>query len=153
MLISEFAKRAGLSTDTVRFYIRKGLLEPDTGMKGGANPYQIFTEEHLESARLIRMGQSLGFSLREIATLAAEYKGGGMTPARSLELMRLQLVRLEEKAGQLGAMVDYTRAKVAWLEGGQRGPEPVFGAFEACSAQAPEDGAVGGEPRRAARAR
>lgn len=135
MLISEFAKRAELSVDTVRFYIRKGLLAPETGLKGGSNPYQLFTAEHLEMARMIRMAQGLGFTLREIAALAAEYNEGGMTPARSLELMRMQLARLEEKAGQLGAMIDYTRAKVAWLEGGQQGAEPLFGDYEGCWAE------------------
>lgn len=135
VLISEFARRAGMSTDTVRFYIRKGLLAPATGMKGGSNPYQIFTEEHVEAARIIKMAQSLGFSLREIAALAAEYYAGGMTPERSLELMRMQLARLEEKAEQLNAMVDYTRAKVNWLETGQKGAEPLFGEFDNCWAE------------------
>ncbi len=134
MLISEFARAADLSIDTVRFYVRKGLLRPETGRKGGANPYQIFTPEHVEAARIIRMAQGLGFSLREIAALAEEYNMGGMTPARSLEVMRMQLVRLEEKAGQLNAMVGYVRAKIAWLEGGEQGPEPGFGAFEECPA-------------------
>ena len=81
---------------------------------------------------MIRMAQGLGFSLREIAALAAEYNAGRMTPERSLELMRIQLARLEEKAAQIGAMVTYTRAKVAWLEAGQRGAEPTFGEFEGC---------------------
>jgi DNA-binding transcriptional MerR regulator len=70
MLISEFARAAEMSVDTVRFYVRKGLLQPETGMKGGANPYQIFTPEHVEQARMIRMAQGLGFSLREISALA-----------------------------------------------------------------------------------
>ena len=83
MLISEFARRAELSTDTVRFYVRKGLLAPGTGMKGGSNPYQIFSDQDLEAARMIRMAQGLGFSLREIAALAAEYNAGRMTPERS----------------------------------------------------------------------
>ncbi|MBQ1498431.1 MAG: MerR family transcriptional regulator [Sphingomonas sp.] len=132
MLISEFARRAGMSIDTVRFYIRKGLLAPATGRKGGSNPYQIFTAEHLDVARIIRMAQNLGFSLREIAALAAEYHGGGITAERSLELMRMQLARLEEKAAQANAMVDYARAKVAWLEAGQKGAEPLFGEYEEC---------------------
>jgi len=131
MLISEFAKRAGLSVDTVRFYIRKGLLTPETGLKGGSNPYQLFTAEHLEVARAIRMAQGLGFTLREIATLAAEYQAG-MTTERSIELMQMQLARLEEKAAQLGAMIDYTRAKVAWLESNQKGAEPLFGDYDGC---------------------
>lgn len=134
MLISEFARRAGLSVDTVRFYVRKGLLAPATSAKGGSNPYQIFTPEHLEAARLIKLGQGLGFSLREIAALAVEYNSGAMTAERSLELLRMQLARLEEKAAQLGAMVDYTRAKLAWMESGQQGPEPLLGNFEACPA-------------------
>jgi DNA-binding transcriptional MerR regulator len=137
MLISEFARRADLSTDTVRFYVRKGLLAPETGMKGGSNPYQIFREADVDAARMIKMGQGLGFSLREIAALAAEYNAGGMTVDRSLELMRGQLARLEEKAAQVGAMVTYTRAKVAWLESGQQGPEPLFGEFEGCMEVAP----------------
>lgn len=144
MLISEFARRVGLSVDTVRFYIRKGLLQPETGMKGGSNPYQLFRETDLEAARIIRMAQSLGFSLREIAALAAEYNSGRMTTERSLELMRMQLARLEEKSAQLDAMVSYTRAKVTWLESGQKGPEPAFGTFEGCmEARAPIERADG----------
>jgi len=131
MLISEFARRAELSVDTVRFYIRKGLLAPETGLKGGSNPYQLFTAEHLEMARAIRMAQGLGFTLREIAALAAEYQAG-MTNERSIELIQMQLARLEEKATQLGAMIDYTRAKVAWLENNQKGAEPLLGDYDGC---------------------
>lgn len=140
MLISEFAKRAGLSVDTVRFYIRKGLLAPETGLKGGSNPYQLFTAEHLEVARIIRMAQGLGFTLREIAALAAEYNAGQITPARSRELMRMQLARLEEKAAQLGAMIDYTRDKLAWMDGDQQDAAPVFADYEARGAVTREAG-------------
>ena len=63
MLISDFAKATGLSPDTIRFYIRRGLITPETGSKGGRNPYQIFSAEHVREARLIRMAQSLGMSL------------------------------------------------------------------------------------------
>lgn len=142
MLISEFARRAGLSVDTVRFYIRKGLLAPDTGIKGGSNPYQLFTSEHLEAARVIRMAQGLGFTLREIAALAAEHNAGYMTPARSLELMQVQLGKLEEKAAQLGAMIDYTRAKIAWMQGDLRDAPPVFGEYQECGVSTGKAGRI-----------
>ena len=61
MLISEFARAAGLSRDTVHFYVRRGLLTPLAGNKGGSNPYQVFTNEHVQMARTIRMAQSLAF--------------------------------------------------------------------------------------------
>ncbi|MGB7102588.1 MAG: MerR family transcriptional regulator [Xanthobacteraceae bacterium] len=126
MLISEFAQATGLTTDTVRFYVRRGLLKPLAGTKGGSNPYQIFTNEHVQMARMIHMGQSLGFSLREIEALNVEYQTQRMTTARGAEILRRQLVRLEEKAAHINAMMSYIRAKVAWVEGGEKGPEPNF---------------------------
>ena len=132
MLISEFARAAGLSVDTVRFYVRRGLLRPEIGRKGGSNPYQIFGEEHVDAARLIRMSQSLGFSLREIGTMAAEYYDGGITPERSREIMADQLTRLEQKAAELNAMLCYIRAKLDWIDGGQIGDEPSLGHHASC---------------------
>jgi MerR family copper efflux transcriptional regulator len=126
MLISEFARAAGLSTDTVRFYVRRGLLAPETNGKGGRNPYQVFTDEHVRTARIIRLAQSLGMSLKEIAAIGEEYRDGGITRERSIELMGAQLARLERKAAELEAMAGYLRAKVAWLVGGEQGPEPDF---------------------------
>ena len=132
MLISEFCRATGLSQDTVRFYVRKGLLTPATGRKGGSNPYQIFTAEDVANARIIRLAQGLGFSLREISALKAEYDGGGMTPARSAEIMQDQLSRLEEKAAELDTVMRYLRAKIGWIEAGSPGPEPVLGDYAAC---------------------
>jgi hypothetical protein len=52
MLISEFARKTGLTTDTVRFYVRRGLLTPETNGKGGRNPYRLHRREH------VRLGAS-----------------------------------------------------------------------------------------------
>jgi DNA-binding transcriptional MerR regulator len=93
MLISEFARATGLSRDTVRFYVRRGLLVPLAGNKGGSNPYQVFTSEHVQMARTIRMAQSLGFSLREIAALNVEYQAKRMTPSRGAEILPRSYVR------------------------------------------------------------
>jgi DNA-binding transcriptional MerR regulator len=126
MLISEFAKVTGLTPDTVRFYIRRGLLDPETGAKGGRNPYQIFTDEHVRTARLIRMAQALGMSLKEISVINEEHRKGLITRERSIELMEIQLARLEARKAELDAMGNYMRAKLAWMHGGEKGPEPSF---------------------------
>jgi MerR family transcriptional regulator, copper efflux regulator len=136
MLISEFARATGLTRDTVRFYVRRGLLKPLAGNKGGSNPYQVFTHEHVQTARAIRMAQSLGFSLREIGVLNVEYQARRITPARGAEIMRGQLARLEEKAAHIGGMISYIRAKLAWLEAGGKGPEPNFTDYERASGSA-----------------
>jgi DNA-binding transcriptional MerR regulator len=129
MLISEFARRAGLTPDTVRFYVRLGLLRPEAGAKGGQRPYQIFTAEHLQAAMIIRTAQSLGMSLKEIAAISQERRAGRMTRERSVEVLSAQFGRLERKAAELIAMKGYLTAKIAWLKGGEKGPPPDFGSF------------------------
>lgn len=130
MLISEFARATGLSRDTVRFYVRRGLLVPLTGNKGGSNPYQVFTSEHVQMARMIHLAQSLGFSLREIAAINLEYQANRITASRGAEILRWQLARLEEKATHVKAMIAYIRTKLAWLDAGSKGPEPNFTDYE-----------------------
>jgi MerR family copper efflux transcriptional regulator len=44
MLISEFVRRTGLARETVRYYVRFGLLQPQATQKGGRHPYLMFTE-------------------------------------------------------------------------------------------------------------
>ena len=90
MLTSEFARAAGLAVDTVRFYVRRGLLASSTTGMGGRNPYHRFTDADLATARVIRLCQSLGMSLDEIVGLNAERRKGDLTRERSLEIMRRQ---------------------------------------------------------------
>jgi MerR family transcriptional regulator, copper efflux regulator len=130
VLISDFARRAGLSTDTVRYYVRLGLLRPETSAKGGARPYQVFTAEHLLAARIIRTAQSLGMSLKEINALSQARRTGSMTRARSIEVLTSQLGRLEMKAAELATMSAYLHAKIAWLSGGEKGEPPEFGPLQ-----------------------
>lgn len=131
MQISEFSRATGLSADTVRFYVRRGLLAPQTGKRGGSNPYQIFTREHVEIARLVRLAQSLGFTLREIGAMAAELGAAGLTRKRKIAILQERLDALGGKAAQLRDMAAYLRAKIKWLEGGEKGPQPVLPGGEA----------------------
>jgi MerR family transcriptional regulator, copper efflux regulator len=110
MLISKFAQ----AMDTVRFYVRRGLLKPETNGKGG--------RKHVRTARIIRTAQSLGMSLKEIAAISEEYsEGGGLSRERSIEIMGTQLQRLDQKAAELDAMAAYLRAKLARLGRASRG--------------------------------
>jgi MerR family copper efflux transcriptional regulator len=126
MLIGEFAQRTGLSQDTVRFYVRKGLIAPQLGAKGGRNPYQIFTERDVSTARMIRFAQSLGMPLKEIAEIATELQREGLSQAREVEIMEVQLVRLEQKSTELAELTNYLRAKRDWVARGKPGDEPRF---------------------------
>ena len=126
MLISEFARVTGLTRDTVRFYARLGLLQPKTNGKGGRHPYSVFTEKDIQAAEVIRISQSLGMSLKEIAAFTEERRKGRLTSERRTEIMSAQLISLEAKATELEVMISYVRAKIDYLKGGQQGPEPDF---------------------------
>ena len=66
MRIGEFARRAGVNVQTVRYYERRGLLpEPDRQESG----YREYTPANLERLQFIRRSQELGFTLAEIGDL------------------------------------------------------------------------------------
>jgi MerR family copper efflux transcriptional regulator len=129
MLISDFARVTGLTRDTVRFYARLGLLRPRTNGKGGRHPYNVFTDEDVRAAEVIRISQSLGMSLKEIAAFNEERRGGRLTCERRVEIMSAQLVRLEVKARELETMISYVHTKIDWLTRGHQGREPDFGSY------------------------
>ncbi|MET0773335.1 MAG: MerR family transcriptional regulator [Candidatus Limnocylindrales bacterium] len=67
MLISELARRAGVSADTVRFYERAGWM-PRATRKG--NEYRDYAEGDVEHLRLLSELRRLGVPLADAARLA-----------------------------------------------------------------------------------
>ena len=131
MQISEFSLRTGLSRDTVRFYVRLGLLKPKTSTKGGSNPYQLFSDEDLQLAEVIRISQALGMSLKEIGSLSQARREGRASDEKSIEVLSKQAALMAQRARQFESMADYLRAKVAWLRNGKATAQPSFAAFMA----------------------
>ena len=125
MLIAEFCRQAGLTRDAVRLYVKLGLITPAVGVNG-SNRYQQFADTDVERASLIRTGQQLGFTLKQIVALNREYEAGAMDTGRKLAVMRSQLHAVEIQAERIRVMRKYLRAKVAWLESGEQGAEPAF---------------------------
>lgn len=124
MLMSDFARATGLAPDTVRFYVRRGLLWPATGAKGGRNPYQVFGDDDVRAAAMIRLGQALGLSLKEIAALFADHRAGRIDRDGLATIMSGQRDRLRAKAAELSRLADYLDAKLAWMASGEEGLEP-----------------------------
>ena len=122
MLIAEFVRATGLSRDTVRFYIKLGLLRPVVG----GNRYQSFDAEQVERAVIIRNAQALGFTLKEIAALDAEYNVSGMSLQRKTGLMLERVAQIDQQMDKLRGMRRYLMKKVAWMKVGEIGPEPVY---------------------------
>ncbi|HEV7435725.1 MAG TPA: MerR family transcriptional regulator [Pseudorhizobium sp.] len=130
MLISEFAKATGLPVDTIRFYIAKGLLRPERSLKGGSNRYQLFNPEDVTAARMIRLQQTLGYTLGEILALNEKYRAGEHSPERTIEVLELQIERLQHRKDALEAALSFLRGKVAWIKSGKPDPAPRLDDYQ-----------------------
>lgn len=65
-LISALAKKTGLSTDTIRFYEKKGFIQPNFRAN---NQYRYYAEDALKRLLFIKRCRALEMSLKEIQTL------------------------------------------------------------------------------------
>jgi MerR family redox-sensitive transcriptional activator SoxR len=65
MKIGELARHAGVRTSAIRYYESAGLL-PAAERRGGQ---RVYGRDALERLELIKAGQSLGFSLEEVAMI------------------------------------------------------------------------------------
>jgi MerR family copper efflux transcriptional regulator len=66
LTIGQAAALAGVGVETVRFYERKGLIEPPARTPAG---YRAFPRDVVRRIRFIKRAQELGFSLAEIREL------------------------------------------------------------------------------------
>ncbi|WP_433555523.1 MerR family transcriptional regulator [Pseudonocardia xinjiangensis] len=106
MLIGEFAKRVGVSTDTIRFYEKVGFF---SGRRGD-NGYRIYSEKDIEVAELIAFGKSMGFSLRDILAFSNEMTAGVLDHSRAQ-------VSLQAKIGLIDARISSLRKVKKLIQG------------------------------------
>jgi MerR family copper efflux transcriptional regulator len=125
MLIAEFARATGLSRDTIRFYVKRGLLRPVIGASG-TNRYQSFDMEQVERAAIIRSSQALGFTLNEIATLDAEIKSNSATRQRQIALTLERIACIDQQICKLRGMRRYLMKKKTWIKSGKKGAPPSY---------------------------
>ncbi len=117
MNVSELARRAGVSADTVRHYTRSGLLAPT---RDESNGYNCYSSSDLSRLLFIRKARALGFSLGDVRDILKE-SGHGHSPCpqvrkimeqrlqetrrRLQDLQKLQ-ARMEQAATQWASMPD-----------------------------------------------
>jgi MerR family mercuric resistance operon transcriptional regulator len=63
MKISQAARAAGVSKQTIEYYVMLGLIEP---LREGPANRRFFTDEHVKRIRLIRQLNQTGYTLRAI---------------------------------------------------------------------------------------
>lgn len=100
--IGELAARCGVSTDTIRFYEREGLLPPP---KRTPSRYRVYGEADASRLMFIRDAQSIGLTLSDIAELIQQERLH--TPdecSRVASVLRQRIGTIDRKLGRLRAL-------------------------------------------------
>ncbi|HEX5707370.1 MAG TPA: heavy metal-responsive transcriptional regulator [Pyrinomonadaceae bacterium] len=106
----ELAKAAGVSTDTLRHYERKGVLAAPRRSRNG---YREYPAEALERVRLVRRALSVGFTLDELARII-KARAKGEVPCRAVRaLAARKLANLEAQLTALTLMRDELSATLS----------------------------------------
>ncbi len=95
MQLIECAREAGVTPDTLRHYLRVGLVIPDGR---GANGYRAFSERSVARVRFIRNALALGFTLKDAAEFVEMSQRGTSPCPRARALLS---ERLDEQARRL----------------------------------------------------
>jgi DNA-binding transcriptional MerR regulator len=98
LTVSQLAKDLGISADTVRHYVRSGLIAPERDPNNG---YKRFHPEDIKRLRFILQAKSLGFSLADIETIMNQ-ANHGESPCPQVRVIMEE--RLQETAAKIASM-------------------------------------------------
>jgi DNA-binding transcriptional MerR regulator len=99
--IGEVALLAGVNIQTLRYYERRGLLEPASRRPSGQ---RVYREDAVELVRAIKVAQRLGFSLDEIRELAGRSAGAGRRTAVLHARAADKIVEMDGRIARLQAI-------------------------------------------------
>ena len=109
-LAGELAGAAGVSTDTLRHYERKGVLPRPLRT---ANGYRHYPEAALERVLLVRRALAVGFTLDELAQIFNELDRGGAPCGKVRALAGKKLLEVEEQLKVLISLRDSLKEIIA----------------------------------------
>ncbi len=104
--ISVLADSLGLSTDTVRYYERLGLLPTPERSRAG---YRLYNENARERLEFIKGGQRMGLQLGDIKELLDLRDRGQCPCGHTQTLVQRRLAEVDAEIKQLTAMRDQLR--------------------------------------------
>lgn len=102
----ELAAEAGVSTDTLRHYERKGIIPPP---RRSQNNYREYSAQSLERVNLVRRALAVGFTLDELARILRVRDKGGAPCRHVREMAAGKLAVVETQIEQMSALRDELR--------------------------------------------
>ena len=100
MKVIDIARAANVPANTVRFYVRTGLLSPS---RNPMNGYKIFSRDDLTRLLVIRQAQTLGYTLAEIVELLRQMERGDLDSLSMYQTLHQHISEIQSQP-MYGAM-------------------------------------------------
>ena len=113
MRTHEVAERAGVNTQTLRYYERRGIL-PDPPRSAAG--YRDYPSSAVDVLRFVKRAQELGFTLTEVEELLDLADGGPESCEAAQRLARTHIADLDRKIADLQRMRSSLDALIATCE-------------------------------------
>ena len=104
MLINELSKKTGISTHTIRFYEKSGLIEGKQDESVKSNNYFHYDDVTIEKLEFISDAKSVGFTIKEIGQIIDAWYNRKYTKQQKLEILDEKLISLEQKMKEVKDM-------------------------------------------------
>lgn len=118
LTIQEAATKLGVSTHTLRYYERAGLVPPVPRVSGGHRRYQ---DIDLGWAAFVRKLRRAGLSIGAIRTYAQLQMDGLDTLDRRVEILEGHRDAVRSRLSELRETLDYLETKIAYYKKVQAG--------------------------------
>lgn len=99
LTVSELSKTANVTADSVRHYVRIGLLKPK---RHPGNGYKLFQGEDVKKVKFIRQAKTLGFTLNDIKKIL-DHGNKGQSPCPTVR--KIIEKHIEENKVKLAELV------------------------------------------------
>ena len=121
MRIGELAQRAGLSTDTIRYYERRGLLSVPARSQ---NRYRHYSADVMEDLEFIRKARASGLKLSDVRDVM-QIADGGRAPCDHVRAtITARLTEVEDRLKEQRSLRSTLTATLSRLDGA---PTPKAG--------------------------
>ena len=110
MNVSELARRADTTSETVRHYTELGLLRPARNPNNG---YRLYNRDDLRRLHFALQARSLGFTLADICELVAESESGQSPCSTTRLLIEQRLADVETRIKELRRLSKRMRGALA----------------------------------------
>ena len=104
MLINELSKKTGISTHTIRFYEKSGLIEGKQDERVKSNNYYHYDDITIEKLELINDAKSVGFTIKEIGQIIDAWYNRKYSKKEKLQILDEKLLSLERKMKEIREM-------------------------------------------------